>query len=198
MRTKNNRLAEKALLTVAKNRGTHLALVLDAGVHDYLVDAADLRPVLHPQQRPVVLGLEKQPAEATVPTYPARIEGRVVHGEVVLEDGALVLALPVHRRKEVLGVGLEDDPLESGRAESRDEDRDDDEISRIEADRPAQLPEQFPEHFVDDFHPLAHFRPRCRRRRRRLKRSVNFDLKMQKDKIFKKYSNRFSNNSLTH
>ena len=160
------------------SRATHLALVLDAGVHDDLVDAADLGPVRGPQQRPVVLRLEKQPSESAVPAYPARIEGRVVHGEVVLQDSALVLALPVHRGEEVLGVGLEDDPLESGRAEGRDEDRDDDEVSRIEADRPAEFPEQLPEHLVDDFHPFAHSRrwPRRRRRRRRHAFNTNFDL----------------------
>ena len=167
---------------------THLALVLDAGVHDNLVDAAHLRPVLHPQQRPVVLGLEQQPAEPAVPTYPARIEGRVVHGEVLFQDRSLMLALPVHRGKEVLWIGLEDDPLKSGRAEGRDQDGDDDEVSRIEADRPAQFPEKLPEHFVDDFHPLAHLRRRRRRRRRRFsirleKKRQIFDLKMESDRF---------------
>jgi hypothetical protein len=32
---------------------------------------------------------------------------------VVLQDGAFSLALPVHRREQVLGVGFEDDPLGS-------------------------------------------------------------------------------------
>ena len=119
----------------------YLSFVFDAGVKNNVVDSADLRPVVGPQQRAVVLGLEEESPEPAVTTYPAGIERSVVHRKVALHDGAFRLALPVHRREEVFRICLEDDSLKSGCAERGYEDGDDDEVARILADGPAELPE---------------------------------------------------------
>ena len=119
----------------------YLALVLDAGVENDVVDPADLRPVVGAQKRSVVFSLKEESPEPSVPTYSAGIERRVVHREVLLQDGSFRLALSVDRWEEVFGIGLKDDSLKSGRAQGGHEDWDDDEVSGILADGPAEFPE---------------------------------------------------------
>ena len=92
-----------------------LVLVLHRDVDHQPVQAQRLvqRPL--PQQTPAVFRPDQETAELAVAADAAGLEGRVVGGEVGLEDGALVLGRAVQRAEQVFGVGGEFDELESTR-----------------------------------------------------------------------------------